>query len=98
MKLFYKSRRMKKTLINMCILFVLITSPIKAASYPTNVYVDGKKINSEAFIENDRMYIPIRTVGEELGCEIGWANETSSIFIYKNFEKIELRIGQLLVH
>lgn len=84
---------MRKILANVCIALLLISVPIQSSQYATNVYVDGKGINAGAFIDNNRTYIPIRVVGQELGCKIEWKGETSSIYIYKNFATIELRIG-----
>lgn len=45
--------------------------------------VNGEKINldSSAFLENDRTYLPIRFVAESLGCTVEWNDETKSVKI-----------------
>ncbi len=48
-------------------------------------YVNGKgvKLDSPAFIENDRTYTPIRFISEELGATVVWNPETQQVVITK---------------
>jgi len=48
-----------------------------------NVNGELKQMDVEPIIENGRTFIPIRFVAEELGCHIGWKNETKEITIVK---------------
>ena len=41
------------------------------------------KLNSPAFIENDRTYLPLRFAAENLGAEVGWVEETKQVVITK---------------
>jgi len=47
--------------------------------------VNGKKVklDSPAFIENDRTYTPIRFISEELGAKVEWLPETQQVVITK---------------
>ena len=48
-------------------------------------YVNGKevKLDSPAFIENDRTYTPIRFISEELGADVEWFENTQRVVITK---------------
>ena len=48
--------------------------------------VNGKevKLDSPAFIENDRTYTPIRFISEELGAAVDWNEETQTVTITKD--------------
>lgn len=56
--------------------FVLTTTA--AASENVSVFVNGEKLNSEAYIINDRVFIPLRAVSESLGASVNWDNTTRS--------------------
>ena len=47
--------------------------------------VNGEKVklDSPAFIENDRTYTPIRFISEELGAKVEWLPETQQVVITK---------------
>lgn len=49
-------------------------------------YVNGAmvKLDSPAFIENDRTYTPIRFIAERLGAMVDWDEDTQRIIITKN--------------
>lgn len=49
-------------------------------------YVNGAmvKLDSPAFIENDRTYTPIRFIAERLGATVDWDEDTQRIIITKN--------------
>ena len=59
----------------------LICSSIGFARGDVKVIVNGAELNDEAFIENDRTYIPLRAVGEALGAQVDWDNETRSAIV-----------------
>ena len=48
-------------------------------------YVNGKeiKIDSAAFIENDRTYTPVRFISEELGASVKWIETEQKVVITK---------------
>ena len=48
-------------------------------------YVNGKevKLDSPAFIENDRTYTPIRFISEELGASVLWIEDEQKVIITK---------------
>ena len=48
-------------------------------------YVNGKevKLDSPAFIENDRAYTPIRFISEELGADVEWIEADKYVVITK---------------
>ena len=48
-------------------------------------YVNGKKIklDSAAFVENDRTYTPVRFISEELGASVEWIETEQRVVITK---------------
>ncbi len=62
-----------------CVLaIVLATASLGTAVYAQNpsVEVNGKVIDTEAVIINDRTYVPLRGVFEEAGAEVSWDETT----------------------
>lgn len=47
--------------------------------------VNGNKVplDSPAFLENDRTYLPIRFIAENLGCNVEWDDKTKQVIITK---------------
>ncbi len=47
--------------------------------------VNGKKVelDSPAFIENDRTYLPLRFISENLGAKVEWVEDTQQVIITK---------------
>lgn len=48
-------------------------------------YVNGAiyNLDSPAYIENDRTYVPVRFVSEAIDCEVDWKEEESKVYILK---------------
>ena len=48
-------------------------------------YVNGKeiKLDSAAFVENDRTYTPVRFISEELGAGVDWIEAEQKVVITK---------------
>ena len=48
-------------------------------------YVNGKeiKLDSAAFVENDRTYTPVRFISEELGASVQWIESEQKVVITK---------------
>ena len=56
------------------------------------IYIDSDKaivnnktvtLDSPAFIENDRTYLPLRFVSENLGADVEWIEKTQEVIITK---------------
>ena len=50
---------------------------------PDYMPIESVKLDSPAFIENDRTYLPLRFVAENLGAEVQWDGATQTITITK---------------
>ena len=52
-------------------------------------YVNGEavRLDSPAFIENDRTYTPVRFVAERLGAAVDWNGETRQVIITRPAEQ-----------
>ncbi len=76
---------MKKILLTMIIMLLAI--PCVCANPVADVYIDGVKLESEAYIINDRIFVPLRAVSENMGAEVSWDPETRSAYINQNSDE-----------
>ena len=62
---------------------------------PVKVMLDGKEIktSANAFLENGRVLVPMRSIFQELGATLRWEAATSSITATKNSDIVQLKIG-----
>jgi len=73
---------MKKTnLILTIILIICIIATTVYANSAVRIYVNGMRVNTDAILQNDRTYIPVRAVSEALGAEVSWDDSTKSAHI-----------------
>ena len=63
-----------------------VTTYAQAAD--VNVYVNGKKLGDDAYIINDRVYVPLRAVGESLGARVEWNNDVRSAIVEQTEDDI----------
>lgn len=66
---------MKKMLIILMSL-ILVTSSVSAA----DVVVNGTKVQ-DAVLINDRVYVPLRSVGETMGADVSWDDATKTAYV-----------------
>ena len=68
-------------------IYVNIGAKTAIITQRTNEYGDYKEekidLDSPAFVENDRTYLPVRFVAEALGADVGWDAATQSVTITK---------------
>lgn len=63
------------------------------------LFVNGSLIkNSNVIIEENRALVPVRTVTENLGCEVKWKEETNEVEICNNTDIVNLKIGSKTVY
>ncbi len=58
------------------------------ANTGANVYVNGQKLDTDAYIIDDRVYVPLRAVSESLGAEVSWDNNTRSAIVEQTEEDL----------
>lgn len=97
-----KGNRFKKViLLGIGCLFVFSgkVSNEATAARAMRLIVDGKDITSlsSPTIENDRTFVPISFISEELGAEVIWNNDDKTVRIEKGNKSILLRIGSHLI-
>ncbi len=51
------------------------------AAGDTSVYVNGKRLDTEAILQNDRTYVPLRAVSEAMGAQVSWDGDTQSAYV-----------------
>ncbi len=84
-----------------CILITLLISaifvPIKTclAAAQVKVLLNGENLDFDVppIIENDRTLVPFRKIGEALGAQVEWDQETKTVTAYKEDKTVILRIG-----
>jgi len=70
---------MKKLFIS-TIVIILLTSFTVSAAAPS-VFVNGIKLESDAKLINDRIYVPLRAVSESMGAQVNWSDEAYAAYI-----------------
>ena len=78
--------------------FVIPGTLAVAAEEEIQVLVDGEQITFDQppIMQNDRVLVPLRAVGEALGCEVHWYENTQSIGIGRNgnsLDDVVLKVG-----
>lgn len=73
--------------------------PRAYADGPIGIMIDGKRVTSdpEPFIKNDRTFVPIRIIAEELDAEVSWDNEKRTVHISKDDMQVSLVIDSHLI-
>ena len=75
-----------KRLSAFCAAALCIMGVAAEASDGAKVYVNGQMLDSEAYIINDRVYVPLRAVSESMGAEVTWDNATRSAYVEQKEE------------
>ncbi len=76
---------MKGKFIRICALTLCAVLTAGAVGYAggraVSVVVNDKELDTEPVILNDRVYIPLRAVGEALGLNVSWDGDTKTAYI-----------------
>ncbi len=75
-----------KRLTAICTAAFCMMCSTAAAEQSAKVYVNGQQLQSEAYIINDRVYVPLRAVSETMGAEVNWDNSTRSAYVEQKEE------------
>ena len=59
----------------------ITTIEIKIGSNVAYINSEEKTLDSPAFIENDRTYVPVRFISEAFGAKVEWDAETQTVTI-----------------
>ena len=62
---------------------IIITIGAEIAKVITENVSESVKLDSPAFIENDRTYTPIRFISEKLGASVEWIEDEQKVVITK---------------
>ena len=89
----------KKNIISKLILLVLILSSFIFSGYkvqsPIKIYVNGHFLKSDQppILFEDRVFVPVRVIVEDLGAKVGYNKENMTVSIEKGNTSIKLSIG-----
>ena len=73
----------RRVLLLATILCLVAAAHLLAASQGIRVYVDGERVQGEALLQNGRTYLPVRAVGEALGCTVQWDAADKAVYIQR---------------
>ncbi|MEA4924980.1 MAG: stalk domain-containing protein [Syntrophomonadaceae bacterium] len=76
--------KVEAILVILIMMVSIIGAPAFAATEPTvRIFIDGKEVasDSEPVIINNRTYVPLKVVSENLGAQVTWKAETQQIVI-----------------
>lgn len=91
---------MRKRILLKCILIGLsilssLPNVIYAKEMDTKFFINGREIwDAEILIKEDRTYVPLRIVGEELGSQVMYDNKNKRIEVKKGNKVLEVSIGK----
>lgn len=60
---------------------LLLVQAVAFAASDVRVYVNGKRLEEDVILHNDRTYIPLRAVGESMGAQVKWDDASRSAYI-----------------
>lgn len=95
---------MKKILLVILIVFIFSTFSLSsfASINDDDIYinVNGSRVffDSEPFIKNDRILIPLRGVFEKLGAEVSWDASAKKVLVQYKETQITLRINSIYAY
>lgn len=75
---------MKKTVFSAIAVLVVIATVLTVtvfAGSDIRVYVNGIRVEHDVILSNDRTYLPVRAVGEAMGADVVWDEQSRSVFI-----------------
>jgi cell wall-associated NlpC family hydrolase len=92
--------------LKIIILFSLFTIVISSAfgyhncvfadASGVGIYIDGTAVDFpdvKPYISNDRTFVPVRFISEQLGASVSWNSDTGEVIINKGNDSIKLVIG-----
>lgn len=65
-------KKLASSLAALCVTAVFISGVVFGSGNKLIIFVNGSKLDTEATIINDKVYVPVRAVSEALGAEVGW--------------------------
>lgn len=89
----------KKNIISKLMLLVLILSSFIVSGYkvqsPIKIYVNGHFLESDQppILFEDRVFVPVRVIAENLGAKVGYNKEDMTVSIERGNTSIKLSIG-----
>lgn len=89
-------RKLLVSLVLLCFPFFYLGGADPAqAEPPPKVYLDGQRVvfDVDPVIENGRVLVPCRKLGEELGAAVVWDDRTRTVIFYRHGTKVTLRVG-----
>lgn len=73
---------MKKKIISVFVILSICLVSVSVFSLDKpNIFVNGKYIETDAFIQDGVTYVPLRAISESLGADVAWNEETEEINI-----------------
>lgn len=95
-----KAIKLTMLVTTMILMFAITTYAENVA----DIAIEDTKVNfnrlhnnqpvGQPYIENNRTYLPIRVISEDLGYEVDWKQESQTAVIQKGKNKVEITIGQ----
>lgn len=93
----------KKLSAFLAVLFTVLsvfTLPAAAKSTSPLIYLDGNLLSSQAVIEGDAVYLPLRSLCEALGYKVSWSlsDGISTVSIKKDSDSLSLDLTNLKIN
>jgi hypothetical protein len=89
-----------KKIVAVALAFSVMSSASALAAQDITIMALGEQLETDTppVIESDRVFVPIRAVGEALGAQIGWDGATGKIVFIKNATINTLFVGGVIAY
>lgn len=93
---------MKKLIVVITVFCLLMTSFASTVHAQTNsstktppmsMQILGKKASSSPIVKNNRVYLPLRAVGEALGYRVSWSSKSKTMELTSKSQNIRVSVG-----
>jgi len=74
-------------------MFILVFLLLPSAAHAQQVMVNGKALNAEIHLYNNRILVPMRPIFEALGATVNWNGSENTITARKGNTEIQLKIS-----
>lgn len=83
---------MKKKLLIVAIIFTLLNVSVMAKG-DANLFIDGKKQEADVILKDNRTFVPLRFISENLGYKVQYDNGAKKITISRDGDVLEMKVN-----
>lgn len=88
-------KKLKKLFVVGVALMMIYSSVSNVMAQDISIIVNGSELvsDSKPLIKDGRTMVPLRSIGEAVGCKVIWDNDTKCAYLIKNEVVVQMQIG-----